>query len=207
MTIAAPDALFARLRLPHALDATIANLPGIPSKVSATRLQQPLQGRPAFVVGAGPSLSRNGHLLAQAQECGPIICVNSSAQAVVRHGVQPDVLVVREMTEIARHLEGVDPTWLVADVQAHPAIFAQATHWFASAHIRHVELARSLRSPLVYAGTAALTSAVMLARMWGADPIVLVGCDLAFGPKGEGYAAGTPWETLRADVEGNRAQL
>src|SRR5262249_26078794 len=55
-------------------------------------LEGKYRGVPAFVVGAGPSLDKNGPLLQEAARKGIVMAVNTSGRALVRHGVTPQVL-------------------------------------------------------------------------------------------------------------------
>lgn len=202
------DLFFARHRLPVSTRNRLGNLRHVAGKYACTLAGKPLAGVPAFICGAGPSLAKNGHLLAEAKKRGAVFAVNASAKAVLRAaGVSPHVVVSREALAVAGHLDGVQPEAIVADLQSHPDAFARATHWFHAHNLNTAQLTRTIGVRPLHAGTAALTAAVSLAVQWGASRIVLVGTDLAFAPDGNGYAPGSPWEGMGGKVEGDRVSL
>jgi len=156
----------------------------------------------AIVVGAGPSLAKNRHLLAAAQKRGwAILCVNASLTAIAEH-VDPDVCVVREQLAVGAGLLGLsDRTLLVAEIGAHEDVFKRAGAWFVPAYPRYFELVDALGIRPVLAGSAALTTAVSIALEAGAKEIALVGVDLAFARDGEGYAPQSQWQGFRHNGE------
>lgn len=166
---------------------------------------RPAEGRvrSAIIVGAGPSLERNRHLLGEAQRNGwTIICVNASLAAVMEH-VEPDYCVARELVAIHLGLPEIPSrTKLVVDIGAHPAVFDRAAAYFIPAQSRVYDVCEHLSVRPVYAGSAALTSAARIALDAGAERIALVGTDLAFARSGQGYSAGAQWEGL--DLTGDR---
>ena len=153
--------------------------------------------RSAIIVGAGPSLEKNRHLLGEAQRNGwTIICVNASLPAIMEH-VEPDYCVAREL--VAVHLgmpEIPERTKLIVDIGAHPAVFDKAHAWFVPAQSRLYDVCERLSVRPVYAGSAALTAAARIALDAGAERIALVGTDLAFARTGRGYSSGAQWEGL-----------
>lgn len=204
--------LFARRKAEHVMRALVTNLrtaSSLPYLVSHEH--QPMRGVPAFIVGAGPSLSASLPLLERAAEVGYVIAVNASAQAVSRV-VQPDVVVVRESIDVSAQMQGVRAGLVALDACASPAVWAAAESvgergWFLAGAVQHFGIASLLRARPVYAGPAALTAAVALAHAWGASPIVLVGCNLAFAGDGRGYAAESGWGDVRGHVHGGHVSL
>lgn len=170
----------------------------------------PWRNRPAFVVGAGPSLDGNGHLLRQCQQYGPIVTVNTALDACLHHGVVPDVVVCVEAADLTHHFDrlggwrvlGANPT-IVLDVTTHPAHWALFPEALAIAHhepnlIPYVLSAGG--APLNYAGSVSCAAA-SLSILWGASPLVLIGQDMAF-TNGRMYAQGTPRSDMRVEVRG-----
>ena len=190
---------------------TLGNLAWLAQAPLATRLDRPLAGTPAFIVSAGPSLDRNGHLLARAAKHGAILAVNTSSAAVVAENAPIDVLVVIESLDSSRAmLEAAPHARLVAlDLSAareNFAVPARKRAAFLTKSPAYDSLSRALgASPLVYGGSVA-TAAFSLAHRWGADPIVLVGQDLAY-TGGRVYAKHTPYGAMRAIVQGNTIRL
>lgn len=197
--------LFARRKAQHVMRALVENLGAASSLPYLVQHdQQPMRGVPAFVVGAGPSLSDSLPLLPRCAEVGYVFAVNASVQAVSRV-VTPDVLVVRESIDVSAQLDGVRAGLVALDVCASPAVWRAAERvgergWWLSAAVQHFAIAGLLCVRPVYGGPSAMTAAVALAHAWGASPIVLVGCDLAFGRDGQGYARESGWGDVRGEV-------
>lgn len=179
-------------------------------------LFQALAGRyknvPAFIVGAGPSLGKNGELLAEAQKKGIVIAVNSSGRALASYGVEPQVLAC---------MESIDVSHLIADL---PFIDRVVRAFALTASPKTFQIGRGPLLPLYEAlpeMNAALeeltgqqglsvcasisTVAFSLAQRLGCSPIVLVGQDLAY-TDGRAYARGTVYEDSRVRLN-DKAEL
>ncbi len=178
----------------------------------ATTHRNPLRGRPAFVVAAGPSLDLTGPLLAQAQELGPVIATNTSLKACQAFSVEPDYLVSVESRDLTgadaestarSHFDGVaSSTQCVLDIVAHPHNWeACADRWCISTSEPYLlpYLLDMGVEPTVYLGSVACAAAA-LAIQWGANPVVLVGQDLGY-PGGRVYGQHTPFGDITAEVE------
>jgi len=189
------------------VESALANLPHLGALPLATTLARPLAGTPAFIVSAGPSLDRNAHLLARAAERGALFAVNTSAPVLAAREVEIDVLVAVETVDVSEALAaGARAARSVAlEIAAAPSLFdvpARRRLAFVSAVPAFAELSRLLGAePLFYGGSVA-TAAFALAVAWGADPIVLVGQDLAY-TDGRVYATGTPYDGMTARASGS----
>jgi len=178
----------------HVLGSLLRNLGRTAEVGAALSMGKPLEGRPAFLVAAGPSLDRNGALLGEARKRGPVMTVNTAARPTVTHAGGIDVLVSIEALRVAdgfRELAG-DVGLLALDWSAHPESFEVPVPKVGFG-LRHPLLSPVYEAlgiaPLGY-GASVATAAFALAHAWGADPIVLVGQDLAF-TGGKAYAKGT----------------
>lgn len=195
---------FARHKAGPTMRALVENLcvaSTLPYLVSSRRH---LEGVPAFIVGAGPSLSRSLSSLRAASNRGIIFAVNASARAV-SDACHLDVLVVRESLDVAPQLEGVRASLVALDAQASPAAWRAAEAvgcrgWFMAAAVQHFALHGLLGVRAPYCGPSAVTAAVALAESWGCSPIVLVGCDLAMSADGQAYAPESGWGDVRGEV-------
>lgn len=201
----AGDIGFIRHRLKRVCENTVRNLQRMRSKPSLS--MNPDACKSAIIVGAGPSLDNNKHLLLEAQESGwAIICVNASYTAIGGL-LDPDICVIREQIDVGTGLRWIGGTLLVADIAAHESVWDPAGAFFIPAYPRFYDLARKLDVRPLFAGTAALTSAVAIALEHGAQKIALVGCDLAFAPDGHGYAQDSQWEDTRVEDDANGARM
>ncbi|MFK7988481.1 MAG: motility associated factor glycosyltransferase family protein [Sandaracinaceae bacterium] len=187
------------------VERVIENLPRLESVPLMETLGRPLEGVPAFLVAAGPSLDKNRHLLEAASKRGAVFAVNTSAPAVAAVDVPIDLLVAIEaldVTEPMRAAAAISRA-VAVDLTAHPNNFdigVPRRTTFLPVSPQFHGLAEAIgHDNLAYGGSVA-TAAFALAYRLGADPIVLLGQDLAY-TDGRGYASGTLFEstTVRRD--------
>lgn len=194
-------------RVKFVLGAAVQNIAQAARFPAALALGKPLAGLPAFIVSAGPSLDLNGSLLADARRRGPVIAVNTSARPVVSYAGRADVVVTVESLDVTPQLAGLgnEIGVLALDLCAHEKSFdlpGCAKTVFLQRHAATASFARHLGvRPLRY-GAGVATAAFSLAHAWGANPIVLIGQDLAF-TGGRSYAKGTGRELWRVERRGD----
>jgi len=178
---------------------TIANLAVIAREGNITALDGRFAGRPAVVVGAGPSLDENLPALAALQDRAVIIGADTTLRPLLAGGVRPHIMAAVDPAELnARHLAGVsglDDVWLAAEGSLHPAAFggfAGRTFLFkVSDHEPWPWLnAVGLDCGLLRAWGSVVTSAFDLALRMGCSPIVFAGLDLSY-PVRRPYCANT----------------
>lgn len=172
-----------------------ANMKQLLAAPDLTRLAGAFQGAPALVVGAGPSLDQSLEAIRQARRQGVLILAAASAlRPLAQVGVAPDVAVALEAKDESRQFTGVpnrERILLALASHAHPNHFLV---WPERKGVFHLQD----WLPGVFGGGLALptgghaTSAgFSLAVLWGCDPIVLIGQDLAY-TGGRVHAAGRP---------------
>ena len=161
------------------------------------------QGVPAFIVGAGPSLGKNGHLLADAAKKGIVFALNSSARALDSYGVEPQVLACMESIDVSHLFEGVSYIDRVAraiSLTAHPQNLRKGSGpllpVFEGIQQQDLPLTTLLGHPGLSVSGSVSTVAFSLALRLGCSPIVFVGQDLAY-TDGKAYAAGSAYEQSR----------
>lgn len=147
-----------------------------------TDYHQPLKGVPAFIIYSGPSLDKNVELLARCQDQGVTFCHTTTAKVCEELGIEVDVGVCLESRKLFHTFGKLDPMVYVCDMTA------TAESWDVHSRFQ----ARMYQPDLAYLqygladGTIPLGSGgfvgstmVSLAYLWGADPIILLGFDLA----------------------------
>ncbi|MCB2184828.1 MAG: DUF115 domain-containing protein [Deltaproteobacteria bacterium] len=158
-----------------------------------TLLAGALEGAPAIVVGAGPSLDQTLPELAARAGSHLMLAAASALGPLARHGLRPQVAVALEGKDESRQFAGADPgrTVLAAATAGHPYHF---TRWPGQIGLFHLQPWLSALtgqgSPLANGGHAT-SAAFALAVLWGCDPIILVGQDLAY-TGGRIHASGRP---------------
>jgi hypothetical protein len=183
-----------RFKSEKVLRFTLDSLQHLAAHPCAQLFGRPLEGRTAFIVGAGFSLTKNEHLLARASKSGTVFTTNSAVRALAPYGL-PDILVARESVSVADEVADSPAPMVVLDVGCHPDMWPAAgdrAAWFMPGYPRHYQMLAALGVPPVFGGTAAYTTAVALALRWGARMIVLVGADLSYAPGGESYHPSAP---------------
>lgn len=150
---------------------------------------------PAIIVAAGPSLDKNVHLLAQANGRALIFATGTTLKKLNSLGIVPDFAVVIEPRNILHQFEGLDfveKLNLVLNVDANPKLFGlPAKHKFVFAYPEPINyrLAQLLgKESILDAGGSVATAAFVIAKTLGANPIILIGQDLALSESGESHA-------------------
>jgi hypothetical protein len=162
------------------------NLPGVAGQVPAMRLAGAFPGATAFVVGAGPSLDGNGHLLGDCRRKGLVFTVDVACGAFRRHGAEPHVFIAVEGKDMSAHFDGIgwiDTVPRAFSLEANPALLAcgrgPLLPW-ADSNMPFNDVNWGLLGceglPI---GGSATTAAMLLAEAWGCTRVVLVGQDLA----------------------------
>jgi hypothetical protein len=169
------------------------NLPQMIGQAGVTHVENVLAGVPAFVVAAGPSLNSNLAQLSRVRESGVIVCVDTAYRLLERQGIVPHLVVTTDPSELnERHFDGLwygtEPI-LAFDPEVYYTIPAR-TPWRRlvinldkCATTRWFEKQFGPWGYLEKGGSVANT-AFSLARHLGCHPIVLVGLDLAYDPRG-----------------------
>ena len=152
-----------------------------------------LQGKPAVVVAAGPSLDRNVHHLKDARDGCAIVAVDTAYRTLKQCGIEPHIVVSTDPTELnRRHFEGIQPapeTILAFDPEVDSGIPNQWPRRRLFLNLEKCVWTRWLEKvsgPYGYLpkGGSVGHTAFYLARVLGADPILFIGLDLAFSPEG-----------------------
>ena len=195
-----------RLRARVWIQDVFANLELLRDHPTFLALAGQYQGVPAFIVGAGPSLGKNGHLLADAAKKGIVFALNSSARALDSYGVEPQVLACMESLDVSHLFEGVSYIDRVAraiSLTAHPQNLRKGRGpllpIFEGIPQQDLPLTTLLGFPGLSVSGSVSTLAFALALRLGCSPIVFVGQDLAY-TDGKAYAAGTAYENSRVRV-------
>ncbi|MEM9064936.1 MAG: 6-hydroxymethylpterin diphosphokinase MptE-like protein [Planctomycetota bacterium] len=176
-----------------------ARSPGI------AHLRGVLTGRTAVVVSAGPSLSRNIHLLAQPgiRDKVCIVAVQTTLKPLLALGVRPHFVTALDYSDIStRFFEGLTEddlrgVPLIAEAHGNPAILDcyPGEVLCPTNEVLDQALSETL-APLagneanaLRAGATVAHLAYYFARHLGCDPVALIGQDLGF-TDGQYYAAG-----------------
>jgi hypothetical protein len=157
-------------------------------------LKDKYAGTAAIIVSNGPSLDKSMPLLKQAQGRCLMICAESAIVPLTKNGIKPDIMVALERTKTNYHyhfenrnhspdiallaLGMIDPRIFLSFAGEKIPVFRKGeglNRWFN----RYLGDGSELD-----AGASVAHLAVSAAVYLGADPIILVGQDLAYGMDG-----------------------
>jgi len=159
-----------------------------------------LEGIPVIIVSAGPSLNKNIHLLKEAKGKAAIFVVGTALKALEKWGIEPDFIFSIDPQPLNyEHFKGVKVggAALVSEIQSNHLILENhqgpifvsgdvtILRWFGES----IETKGKIES-----GGSVANNAMTAAYKMGANPIVLVGQDLAYARDGHSHASGTNYE-------------
>src|SRR6056297_92886 len=159
------------------------------------QMENILEGHPALVVAAGPSLDNILPYIEKLQQRMVLVATDTSLRALARYGVAPDfILVVDPQYWNSRHLDGLDvqETILISEPSTHPIVFHHSYRAiFLSGSVFPLAdyLDPGTRAPhKLGAGGSVTTTAWDFAHYIGASEIYLTGLDLGFPGKRTHYS-------------------
>lgn len=164
----------------------LRNMKFIPKYPHAQELKGLLQGRPAVLVAAGPSLDKNIQVLKENQDRVFIICVSTILKKIINYGINPDMVATFDMGTASRaYLEDIPPGIpLVADMEANYEIIPKydgpvflwppdkpVTEWVKKFHDDFTIMSKGASvSHLIF----------HMAELMDCSPLIMVGMDLAY---------------------------
>jgi len=176
-----------------------ANAQILPRALSLTPWENHFRDFPALVIAGGPSLEALLPDLKDLAERYLIIAVDTALPAVIRAGVQPDVITaVDPQYWNTRHLdrcsEGAGDALVLAESATHPGVFRtlKGRPWLSRTKFplgTLLEDAAGIRGELKAGGSVA-TAAWDLARFLGCRTLSIAGLDLGF-PGGRTHYSGS----------------
>lgn len=172
----------------------IANAGAIVRDPYISCMKDRYKGTPAFIVANGPSLDKNISLLKDIAGKGLVISVESAIVPLIKNGIKPDILTIIERSKetYSYHFENRSlPEDMVliclamVDKQVFPAFKGATIPVFRSGETINQWVNHNLGDgSAIDAGSNVSHLALELAAYMGANPIVFVGQDYAYGAKG-----------------------
>ncbi len=158
-----------------------------------TQLAGVFQGVPAVVIGAGPSLDQSLAELVGVGRCSLLLAAASALGPMSGVGLAPHFALALEGGDESRQF-GSGPwpqTMLLAASSSHPNHFQRWLEYKGLFHLQKWIVNLVGRGVVLPSGGHSTSAAFALAVLWGCDPIVLVGQDLAY-TGGRIHASGRP---------------
>jgi len=182
---------------------TMQNANHLLTTPSFSRLFGAFRGVPAVIAAAGPSLDRQLPLLARHAGRLLVFAIGQSVSALRKAGIEPDLCHAVESLDVSRQiLDSGDPgsLSLVLLPSVHPRLFEiparECFVAYPSPNTLACWMAEVRGDRAFYPGGATVAqSAVHLAAAAGANPILLIGQDLAF-TEGRVYARDSAYDFM-----------
>ncbi|MEE9384454.1 MAG: 6-hydroxymethylpterin diphosphokinase MptE-like protein [Nannocystaceae bacterium] len=195
--------LTTQVRVEGWLDFYLENLPRFREGPGLDKLRGVLNGVPAIICSAGPSLNKNVDQLRGLGERAAIFVVNTAAATLAQAGVVPHAVVSVESLDITQQLSALpwlDRVTAFLETTGHPALFelpfARRVPISVDTSACSRFTAKLNRGHEFSGGFCVANTATALAQAMGCRPIILVGQDLAYAGD-RVYADGTVFEDLR----------
>jgi len=179
----------------------------------ASSLLGRFEGIPLIIVGAGPSLRKNAHLLKQAKGRALIIAAVTAYKPLLKYGVIPDFVIAAEKVDLPEYFtygdEDKKTRFLLGEV-SHPNMFKREVlgkfvyfNFYVKLSKAQAALWGSEYFPA--SGGSVTTCAFDFGRVFGCDPIIMVGQDMSFG-SGRTHVDGGVYidQNVRIDAEAKK---
>lgn len=182
-------------------DNYLANLKHLAKYMAIDALQGKFKDTPLVIVGAGPSLKKNVHLLKDIKDKAVIIAAITAYKPLLNFGVIPHFLIASEKIDLAEYFtnekEDKEIRLILGDL-SHPNMFTRDVKGkfvfydqYVNLSAQQMKLWGSCYFPS--SGGSVTTTAIDMGIMFGCNPIIFIGQDLAFGD-GKGYVDGTVYK-------------
>ena len=182
----------------------LANFDRVLQTAEATAAIDALEGLPAIIVAAGPSLQDSLEEIKEFREQAVIVSVGTVFKRLIKEGIRPDVVVMIEPRDRSAQVSDepeLGSVLLAASSNGHP------NHLLPESALNLVFHPQKWQSLLVGDwsqvpdGGNVASAAFTLAVLWGCNPIILTGQDLAYS-QGKRYAQGAGSEDPGFDPDG-----
>lgn len=170
------------------------------------------RGVPAFIISNGPSLDKSMPLLKNIQGKALMICAESAIVPLTKNGIKPDIIAALERTKTnyQYHFENRNHSpdialFALAMVDPHifPSFAGEKIPIFRKGEGVNLWFNRILGDGSeLSAGASVAHLAASVAIYFGADPIIFVGQDLSYGPKGTTHSK----DAVASQEEGKRTR-
>ncbi|MBI1335809.1 MAG: DUF115 domain-containing protein [Phycisphaera sp.] len=181
----------------------VMNLPHYVAGSHTDELLNLAKGIPAVCVGAGPSLAKNAHLLADPAVRSKVIVISAQTtlKPLLDRGIEPDFVTALDFHEISRrfyeNLPLVDGKLPGATLVAEPLVNSAVLDHYPGGirltthkYLRKIMGKRMTHPQPIKPGATVAHLSFYLAQYLGCDPIILIGQDLGFSD-GLYYCPGT----------------
>ncbi len=165
-----------------------ANLNAFSTYPSVDVLKNKFKGVPMIIVGAGPSLRKNVALLAGIKDRAFIVSAVTAYKSLLSYGITPHAVISGEKVNLEEYFDGGGADKkirLILSEVSHPEMFGRDARGkfifyspFLALSLQQASLWGS--KSFVSIGGSVTTAMFDMGVMFGCDPIIFLGQDLAF---------------------------
>jgi len=183
------------------IEHTLANVKPMLENPGVRSFKNLFKEKPAIVVGAGPSLNKNIHLLKEASRKALIVCVDAALKPLLKAGIRPHIVTTMERNagtiDFYANLSGLDDIIFVFSSVIHPNTYTvyKGPKIMANKY-QEVSDWLSLNPGVLGGGPVVGNLAFNIAEYLGCSPIIMVGQDLSFKSTGSTHVNGFVFGTL-----------
>jgi len=159
------------------------------------------KGRPAILVGAGPSLNKDIDLLKEASHKALLVCVDAALKPLLDRGIEPQIVTNVERSKgqsgFFAGLEELENTYFVYCSVVYPDTYESYKGPKIITH-RYPEIMEwlGLDTGIIKAGPLVGNYAFNIAEYFGCDPIIMLGQDLSIPRTGATHVEGMVFGTI-----------
>ncbi len=189
----------------------IKNISYISESYDLCKFKNLFKDKPVIMVSAGPSLDKNVDVLKKIKDKAFIICVFVAAKVLLRHGIKPDLLIITDSRQKGFDDELSDVPIAFIPVASQQLLFLHQGKKIALVN-KMERFTQSLfkkyskQIEYVSTGGSVACTAIDFAYFTGANPIVMIGQDLAFTDD-KFHAEGTEHKSKNIEDTGRKKVL
>lgn len=186
---------------------TLINLPLLLRNPGIDALANAFPGKPALVVGAGPSLDKALPYLKACSKGFVVISTGTALRALHEAGIRPDLAVAVDAHPLtaSQFQTPCDDLYLVCSTLVFPPATRKFKGFFAGTLSANpidgwLDKLTGERGRMLAAGTVTSTAVDLAVRM-GCNPVATIGFDLSLADDGTTHAANTMYHGVRLNTD------
>ncbi|MBN1614742.1 MAG: motility associated factor glycosyltransferase family protein [Deltaproteobacteria bacterium] len=192
------------------IEGLLSNLRAIIESPGIKAFEKAFAGQPAIIIGAGPSLKKNMHLLLEGSRKALLVAVDAALGPLLQSGIRPHIVTTIERYDCTldfySELPELDDIFFLFCSLIHKDTYKafRGPKIIAHRHREHEEWL-GLAKGTLESGPLVGNFAFDIARYLGCDPIIMVGQDLSFEPEGHTHIFGdmSSYRSNMIPIEGN----
>ncbi len=187
----------------------LKNMPSIIRYPVIDRLLGRFKGVPLVIVGAGPSLRKNMHLLKEIEGRALTIAAVTAHRILLGHGITADMVIAAEKVDMSEYFTGTHEERkirLILPELVYPGTFEKDVKGKFVYFSSFLELGRTHARYwgsefLPDIGGSVTTAALSMGIVFGCNPIVFIGQDLSYSPDRLSHAPGGVYEIQEVKID------